>query len=186
MQSNATQLRSRGLCMVPDCINKTYARQLCCKHGAKKPCDVQGCNLRARTNGVCYKHGAPKNQCTESGCQQTAQARQKCVKHGGGRPCKAVGCNSHARAGGFCQRHKIDANMLELAWRETSLLDHAVPFDRRYLVVSVDDVSDLEFEMVHPPESTPMPIMWSCADAMSILYDDLVVLQEVLSVLGEP
>ncbi|KAF0718832.1 Aste57867_1456 [Aphanomyces stellatus] len=98
--------RPRGRCIVDNCENQIYARQRCCKHGAKKPCAVHGCALRARHNGVCFAHGAPKKQCAEPGCPKPAQARQKCVKHGGGRTCKFHGCISHARSGGYCQRHR--------------------------------------------------------------------------------
>ncbi|KAF0717733.1 Aste57867_2125 [Aphanomyces stellatus] len=98
--------RHRGRCIVDNCDNQVYARNLCCRHGAKKTCEHDGCTLRARLGNVCYKHGAHKKQCTEPGCTQPAQARQKCVKHGGGRKCKADACTAHARTGGYCQRHR--------------------------------------------------------------------------------
>ncbi|RHY15158.1 hypothetical protein DYB28_002960 [Aphanomyces astaci] len=103
--------RHRGMCIIDNCTNQAYARQLCCRHGAKKECAVDGCNLRARLDNVCYKHGATKKLCTEVGCTQPAQARQRCVKHGGGRQCKRPGCTAHARTGGFCQRHRTSSDV---------------------------------------------------------------------------
>ncbi|KAH9164800.1 hypothetical protein AeNC1_018629 [Aphanomyces euteiches] len=128
--------RHRGLCIVDNCNNQVYARQLCCRHGAKKTCEHNGCTLRARWNNLCYKHGAQKKPCSEPGCGQPAQARQKCVKHGGGRKCNADGCTAHARAGGFCQRHRTapqtppastdiaarNINMMAL-WGEAKVVD---------------------------------------------------------------
>ncbi|ETV95433.1 hypothetical protein H310_11303 [Aphanomyces invadans] len=108
--------RHRGMCIIDSCTNQAYARQLCCRHGAKKECAVDGCSLRARFDNVCYKHGATKKLCIEPGCPQPAQARQRCVKHGGGRQCKFSGCTAHARAGGFCQRHRMSGKLSPTAY----------------------------------------------------------------------
>ncbi|KAF0720043.1 Aste57867_598 [Aphanomyces stellatus] len=99
--------RNRGRCLVQDCNNQAYARQLCAKHGGKKKCYVEGCPLSARLANVCYKHGARNlnKKCTHEGCTKPAQFQHKCVRHGGGRKCKVDGCVAHARCGGYCCRH---------------------------------------------------------------------------------
>ncbi|RHZ32017.1 hypothetical protein DYB37_012578 [Aphanomyces astaci] len=140
MQTTATKHdhRRRGTCSVTNCTNQVYARQLCCRHGAKKQCIVTGCSLRARLNDVCFKHGAQKKQCIEQGCAQPAQARQRCVKHGGGRHCKVNGCFAHSRVGGFCQRHRLPGSLLEtmdMSWDESKAHN-----DRSYSVASNSDV----------------------------------------------
>ncbi|KAF0718831.1 Aste57867_1455 [Aphanomyces stellatus] len=169
--------RSRGQCRVEHCVSQVYARQLCCKHGAKKTCDVQGCELRARHGNVCYKHGAPKKLCTETGCHQTAQARHKCVKHGGGRICKAEGCESHARTGGVCQRHKADPSEMS-KWDEPKTMTNIL-LGRRDSVASLDDVSDWATQTGET--ASFMPILWTYTSCPPTW--DAMVLQDIYEVL---
>ncbi|KAH9106446.1 hypothetical protein LEN26_012759 [Aphanomyces euteiches] len=99
--------RHRARCLMDNCQNQVYARNLCVRHGGKKQCEFAGCTLNARLGNVCSKHGAGdmKKRCTHEGCTKQAHERQKCVRHGGGRKCKMHGCQTHARSGGFCSRH---------------------------------------------------------------------------------
>ncbi|EQC36485.1 hypothetical protein SDRG_05939 [Saprolegnia diclina VS20] len=89
------------------CHNQVFARNLCVRHGGKKPCIHSGCTGNARIGNYCSRHGAStsKKMCTEEGCTKVAHARQKCVRHGGGRRCRIEACEAHARNGGFCFRH---------------------------------------------------------------------------------
>ncbi|OQR80941.1 hypothetical protein ACHHYP_16975 [Achlya hypogyna] len=89
------------------CHNQVFARNLCVRHGGKKPCIHEGCTGNARIGNYCSRHGAStsKKMCTEEGCTKVAHARQKCVRHGGGRRCRIDACEAHARNGGFCFRH---------------------------------------------------------------------------------
>ncbi|KAF0720768.1 Aste57867_47 [Aphanomyces stellatus] len=99
--------RNRARCLVTDCQNQVYARNLCVRHGGKKQCQHDGCTGNARLGNFCSKHGTGsiKKKCTEEGCTKMAHARHKCVRHGGGRKCKMDGCQTHARNGGYCCRH---------------------------------------------------------------------------------
>ncbi|CAK4072973.1 unnamed protein product [Aphanomyces euteiches] len=99
--------RNRARCLVADCQNQVYARNLCVRHGGKKQCQHEGCTGNARLGNFCSKHGtgSVKKKCTEEGCTKMAHARHKCVRHGGGRKCKMEGCQTHARNGGYCCRH---------------------------------------------------------------------------------
>ncbi|KAF0722350.1 hypothetical protein Ae201684P_010003 [Aphanomyces euteiches] len=103
--------RHRTQCAIQDCHNQVYARNLCVRHGGKKPCLHEGCTGNARRGDFCTRHGATsyKKVCSEPGCSRVAHARQKCVRHGGGRKCNAQGCETHARTrlGGFCHRHSM-------------------------------------------------------------------------------
>ncbi|OQS05081.1 kinesin, partial [Thraustotheca clavata] len=89
------------------CHNQVFARNLCVRHGGKKPCLSEGCTGNARIGNFCSRHGAStmKKHCTEEGCTKVAHARQKCVRHGGGRRCRIEACEAHARNGGYCFRH---------------------------------------------------------------------------------
>ncbi|KAF0700407.1 Aste57867_9067 [Aphanomyces stellatus] len=104
--------RKKGICRIKDCRNQVYARSLCVRHGARKPCVHPGCEGFARYGGYCCKHGDKYSVkgCTEEGCSNKAHARQKCVRHGGGKKCKEEGCDSHARNGGLCSKHMGNAS----------------------------------------------------------------------------
>ncbi|OQR86705.1 hypothetical protein ACHHYP_10249 [Achlya hypogyna] len=99
--------RYRTKCMVEDCFNQVYARQLCVGHGGKKVCAFAKCATTVRTGDYCAKHTKKvKPICTEVGCHHTAFINQKCTHHGGGRPCSVDECMMPARMGGFCWRHR--------------------------------------------------------------------------------
>ncbi|KAF0699729.1 Aste57867_9720 [Aphanomyces stellatus] len=98
----------RSLCRIVDCTNQVYARGLCVRHGGKKQCQMDGCQLYCRVGKFCAGHGPSwaVRLCSEAGCTKQAHARGKCVRHGGGRQCKTRGCVAHARVGAFCGRHQ--------------------------------------------------------------------------------
>ncbi|OQS07801.1 hypothetical protein THRCLA_20059 [Thraustotheca clavata] len=101
--------RNRNKCIVADCFNQVYARQLCIRHGGKRLCQFPDCYTNARTGDLCAKHGGDKTKalCTEPGCTKKAHLKNKCIRHGGGKPCSMANCESHARIGGFCWRHRV-------------------------------------------------------------------------------
>ncbi|KAF0699648.1 Aste57867_9793 [Aphanomyces stellatus] len=99
--------KQRSICLVQDCRNQVFARNLCVRHGGKKTCRHDGCNENVRLGDLCGKHGAGSTRklCIETGCEKFAQTRQRCSAHGGGQRCKLEGCSTHARKGGYCTRH---------------------------------------------------------------------------------
>ncbi|KAF0748015.1 hypothetical protein AaE_007509 [Aphanomyces astaci] len=99
--------RQRSMCVVADCRNQVFARNLCVRHGGKKSCVHEGCRENVRVGDLCGKHGASahRKMCIEDGCDKFAQTKQRCSAHGGGQRCKRSGCFAHARRGGFCTRH---------------------------------------------------------------------------------
>ncbi|KAF0735127.1 hypothetical protein Ae201684P_002753 [Aphanomyces euteiches] len=113
--------RKKGICSIQDCRNQVYARSLCVRHGARKPCVHPGCEGFARYGGYCCKHGDKYNVkgCSEEGCLNKAHARQKCVRHGGGRKCREDGCDAHARNGGLCSKHSGSSSPEPLALRQS-------------------------------------------------------------------
>ncbi|ETV99286.1 hypothetical protein H310_08021 [Aphanomyces invadans] len=121
--------RNRARCLIADCQNQVYARNLCVRHGGKKQCKQEGCSGNARLGNFCSKHGTGsiKKKCTEEGCTKMAHARHKCVRHGGGRKCKMDGCQTHARNGGYCCRHNRQlANDKEAQSHMLHPADHGV------------------------------------------------------------
>ncbi|KAG9405223.1 hypothetical protein AC1031_004331 [Aphanomyces cochlioides] len=99
--------RNRSKCEAPHCPNQAYARGRCVRHGAKRKCAYDQCQLNRRFGSYCSKHAdvTQKKQCIVQGCDKQPHARGKCVKHGGGRRCKVAGCMCHARLGVYCTRH---------------------------------------------------------------------------------
>ncbi|ETW06935.1 hypothetical protein H310_03046 [Aphanomyces invadans] len=99
--------KQRSICLVQDCRNQVFARNLCVRHGGKKTCVYEGCHQNVRLGNLCGKHGAGSTRklCVEDGCTKFAQTKQRCSAHGGGQRCKLPGCSTHARRGGFCTRH---------------------------------------------------------------------------------
>ncbi|KAF0693908.1 Aste57867_15169 [Aphanomyces stellatus] len=99
--------RKKGICRIHNCHNQVYARGLCVRHGARKPCTHPKCDGYARNGGFCTRHGEknPIKLCSVKDCTNKAHARQLCVRHGGGQKCKASDCTMHARTGGWCSRH---------------------------------------------------------------------------------
>ncbi|CAK4685042.1 hypothetical protein AeMF1_012023 [Aphanomyces euteiches] len=99
--------KNRSRCLVDDCQNQVYARNLCVRHGGKRRCEAPNCERNVRIGSFCSSHGSgtSKKLCTEPGCSNVAHKRQRCVRHGGGRKCKIDGCKTHARSGGYCCRH---------------------------------------------------------------------------------
>ncbi|RHY94329.1 hypothetical protein DYB35_011663 [Aphanomyces astaci] len=99
--------KHRSRCLVSDCHNQVYARNLCVRHGGKRACVAPGCSANARVGNLCSKHATPatKKLCMVDGCTKQAHARYKCVRHGGGSQCKAMGCISNSRSNGMCSRH---------------------------------------------------------------------------------
>ncbi|KAF0699649.1 Aste57867_9794 [Aphanomyces stellatus] len=108
--------KQRSICLVQDCRNQVFARNLCVRHGGKKTCRHDGCNENVRLGDLCGKHGAGSTRklCIEAGCDKFAQTRQRCSAHGGGQRCKLEGCSTHARKGGYCTRHT------QRQWREVA------------------------------------------------------------------
>ncbi|KAG9401766.1 hypothetical protein AC1031_007479 [Aphanomyces cochlioides] len=157
--------RHRARCLVSDCQNQVYARNLCVRHGGKKLCEVDGCGLKARLDNVCSKHGAGnvKKRCTHEGCTKQAHARQKCVRHGGGRKCKIQDCMSHARNSGYCSRHSrllvseptsklsisgLDVIQIESDRRMTVPQDKSAPTIQ--LQLEIDGMTSLSFDRSTP------------------------------------
>ncbi|KAF0699732.1 Aste57867_9723 [Aphanomyces stellatus] len=97
----------RGCCLVQDCHNQVYARNLCVRHGGKRQCAFDGCQLNSRVGAFCTRHSPSETvrRCSEGGCSSQAHLRGKCFRHGGSRLCKADGCATYARNRGFCARH---------------------------------------------------------------------------------
>ncbi|CAK4681813.1 hypothetical protein LEN26_001812 [Aphanomyces euteiches] len=99
--------RHRSLCLVHNCQNQVYARNLCVKHGGKPKCQAENCTMNSRVGNFCSRHGAShlKKRCSRDGCDKQAHARGFCVRHGGGRKCRIDDCTCHARNGPYCARH---------------------------------------------------------------------------------
>ncbi|KAH9152522.1 hypothetical protein AeRB84_005063 [Aphanomyces euteiches] len=118
----------RARCLIDDCRNQVYARNLCVRHGGKKKCQVQGCSFSCRMGGFCVKHGAPSSVklCSEPGCSKHAHLRGKCVRHGGGRRCSVEGCQSFARGRAFCIRHTPVEETPDQGLGKTLALDHDI------------------------------------------------------------
>ncbi|KAH9139246.1 hypothetical protein AeRB84_016476 [Aphanomyces euteiches] len=103
--------RKRSRCLVVNCANQVYARQLCVRHGGRSKCRFENCTLNRRMGNYCARHTHLdlKKGCTEPGCDKQAHARGKCVRHGGGRTCKIPHCLKHGRQRGYCHRHYQEA-----------------------------------------------------------------------------
>ncbi|KAF0682994.1 Aste57867_24924 [Aphanomyces stellatus] len=99
----------RSICLVQDCRNQVFARNLCVRHGGKKTCCHDDCNENVRIGDLCGKHGAgtTRKPCIEPGCSKFAQSKMRCSAHGGGQRCKLDTCTAHARKGGYCTRHTM-------------------------------------------------------------------------------
>ncbi|KAF0738518.1 hypothetical protein Ae201684P_019933 [Aphanomyces euteiches] len=97
----------RGRCLVQDCRNQVYARNLCVRHGGKRPCAFDGCNLNSRVGKFCTKHSPTDSvrRCSHEGCQNQSHLRGKCFRHGGSKFCMMEGCVTYARNRGYCTRH---------------------------------------------------------------------------------
>ncbi|OQS00357.1 hypothetical protein THRCLA_05985 [Thraustotheca clavata] len=102
-----TYHRRRTRCLVEDCTNQVYARNLCVRHGGQKSCCVQGCCRNARQAGYCYRHSGDdsRRRCSSTGCMRKAILGGKCISHGGAKVCSVEGCASHVRKKGLCCRH---------------------------------------------------------------------------------
>ncbi|EQC25391.1 hypothetical protein SDRG_16718 [Saprolegnia diclina VS20] len=99
--------RRRTRCLVEECTNQVYARNLCVRHGGQKSCCVQGCCRNARQAGFCYRHSGDdsRRRCSFAGCVRKAILGGKCISHGGAKMCTIEGCSSHVRKKGLCCRH---------------------------------------------------------------------------------
>jgi len=95
----------------PEVVAKNKASRLAgaAKKQNKKKCSHPGCDNQAKTDGVCYTHGANRKKCSFPDCNNQAVNNGVCIRHGAIAPqkkkCKHEGCTNQAKKGGVCNRH---------------------------------------------------------------------------------
>ncbi|KAF0699731.1 Aste57867_9722 [Aphanomyces stellatus] len=139
----------RGRCLVEDCRNQVYARNLCVRHGGKKQCAFDGCEVNSRVGNFCTKHSPTHliRMCSYDGCDNQAHLKGKCFRHGGSRFCKVEGCVTYARNRGFCARHTV-ANKSPVSSPRVKLEPPSSPtmpceWGLKFDTEDLDDVLDL-------------------------------------------
>ncbi|KAH9117596.1 hypothetical protein LEN26_012572 [Aphanomyces euteiches] len=149
--------RNRTKCEVHNCPNQAYARGRCVRHGAKRNCAVEQCDLNRRFGAYCSRHAddTHKKLCLVEGCSNQSHSRGRCVRHGGGQLCKAEECSRHARMGGFCKRHSvfqsIETMPLGAPPSKPDWLDLAILKD-----LLTDETKDGDSDLVASPKLGPM------------------------------
>lgn len=109
--SNSSRCFTDGKCSVDGCENKARRNGLCVRHGAKHlRCTVDGCENQRRNNGVCRRHGADIKRllCTVQDCENQRLKNGLCFKHGGKKlPCTVQDCTSYQQKNKLCYKHRI-------------------------------------------------------------------------------
>ncbi|KUF81743.1 WRKY transcription factor 19 [Phytophthora nicotianae] len=94
----------RSKCLVEGCVKNAHYRGLCSTHGGRKPCQVEGCVNKASYRGLCSSHGG-RRTCQAEGCAKAVCHRGLCSGHGGKRLCNREGCNKSCQKRGLCAKH---------------------------------------------------------------------------------
>ena len=100
----SSRKRPAARCSFGECHNRARSRGLCKKHGGGKRCSHEGCTRPAQCKGLCPKHGGA-TRCKMEGCPKFSQSLGLCKAHGGGTLCAAHGCKKNAHQNRYCRTH---------------------------------------------------------------------------------